>query len=177
MDKAPAYGAGDSGFESQYGLIFFCLFFTAVSWSWRVIPPFGHGQTHPTKKKGDTTRGDARIELATSCTRSRNHTTRPITQLSTARPAQTKKRMQGHAGVEPATYRAATDCSTTELTPRHMISTAQAGKNVLGGAGYRSLCLLHAKQALYHLSYTPNLSSSGGCDRQNDAPTGSRTRR
>jgi hypothetical protein len=23
MDKAPAYGAGDSGFESQYGLIFF----------------------------------------------------------------------------------------------------------------------------------------------------------
>jgi hypothetical protein len=24
-----------------------------------------------------------------------------------------------------------------------------------GGAGYRSLCLLHAKQALYHLSYTP----------------------
>lgn len=25
-----------------------------------------------------------------------------------------------------------------------------------GGAGYRSLCLLHAKQALYHLSYTPS---------------------
>ena len=24
-----------------------------------------------------------------------------------------------------------------------------------GGAGYRSLCLLHAKQALYHVSYTP----------------------
>jgi hypothetical protein len=23
MDKAPAYGAGDSGFESQYGLYFF----------------------------------------------------------------------------------------------------------------------------------------------------------
>ena len=23
MDKAPAYGAGDSGFESQYGLTFF----------------------------------------------------------------------------------------------------------------------------------------------------------
>ena len=22
MDKAPAYGAGDSGFESQYGLLF-----------------------------------------------------------------------------------------------------------------------------------------------------------
>ena len=26
MDKAPAYGAGDSGFESQYGLPLFCLF-------------------------------------------------------------------------------------------------------------------------------------------------------
>ena len=25
-----------------------------------------------------------------------------------------------------------------------------------GGAGYRSLCLMHAKHALYHLSYTPN---------------------
>ena len=24
-----------------------------------------------------------------------------------------------------------------------------------GGAGYRSLCLMHAKHALYHLSYTP----------------------
>ena len=141
----------------------------------------------PKHKKGPHTgdcepkRGDARIELATSCTRSRNHTTRPITQLLRQRPKKKQKTLgtkrQGRAGVEPATYRAATDCSTTELTPRHMISTAQAGKNVLGGAGYRSLCLLHAKQALYHLSYTPNLSSSGGCDRQNDAPTGSRTRR
>ena len=54
MDKAPAYGAGDSGFESQYGLLFFL-------------------------QKG----GDARIELATSCTRSRNHTTRPITHIHT----------------------------------------------------------------------------------------------
>ena len=25
MDKAPAYGAGDSGFESQYGLLSFSL--------------------------------------------------------------------------------------------------------------------------------------------------------
>ena len=25
MDKAPAYGAGDSGFESQYGLLFFVV--------------------------------------------------------------------------------------------------------------------------------------------------------
>jgi hypothetical protein len=33
MDKAPAYGAGDSGFESQYGLILLLsdahLFFVA----------------------------------------------------------------------------------------------------------------------------------------------------
>ena len=27
MDKAPAYGAGDSGFESQYGLLFLGFFF------------------------------------------------------------------------------------------------------------------------------------------------------
>ena len=78
MDKAPAYGAGDSGFESQYGLVFFLK----------------------------NVRGDARIELATSCT---NHTTRPIT-LNHAKE-------EGRAGVEPATYRAATNCSTTELTP------------------------------------------------------------
>jgi hypothetical protein len=26
-----------------------------------------------------------------------------------------------------------------------------------GGAGYRSLCLMHAKHALYHLSYTPTV--------------------
>ena len=84
MDKAPAYGAGDSGFESQYGLVFFFL----------------------------KVRGDARIELATSCTRSRNHTTRPITLIA---PSTAKE--EGRAGVEPATYRAATNCSTTELTP------------------------------------------------------------
>ena len=41
-----------------------------------------------------------------------------------------------------------------------------------GGAGYRSLCLLHAKQTLYHLSYTPESTSRSygvvvsisGCD-------------
>ena len=51
MDKAPAYGAGDSGFESQYGLIFFCLFFTAVSWSWRVITTFWPRANAPNQKK------------------------------------------------------------------------------------------------------------------------------
>ena len=89
MDKAPAYGAGDSGFESQYGLTFF-------AWKTKIIdvPPGAHierGLTpsflamlqHMTKKnkKKRKKRGDARIELATSCTRSRNHTTRPITQV------------------------------------------------------------------------------------------------
>ena len=58
----------------------------------------------PTKKN----RGDARIELATSCTQSKNHTTRPITR---------QQKKKGRARFEPATYRAATDCSPTELTP------------------------------------------------------------
>jgi hypothetical protein len=30
MDKAPAYGAGDSGFESRYGLFFFFSFLVGV---------------------------------------------------------------------------------------------------------------------------------------------------
>jgi hypothetical protein len=33
-------------------------------------------------------------------------------------PTMIRVQKQGRAGVEPATYRAATDCSTTELTPR-----------------------------------------------------------
>jgi hypothetical protein len=60
MDKAPAYGTGDSGFETQYGLLLLVLF----------CPLYFVKEI-----KG----GDARIELATSCTRRRNHTTRPIT--------------------------------------------------------------------------------------------------
>ena len=71
MDKAPAYGAGDSGFESQYGLTFFCAKLLRQSHRRRVLRMKGS-----VEKNG----GDARIELATSCTRSRNHTTRPITQ-------------------------------------------------------------------------------------------------
>jgi hypothetical protein len=55
-----------------------------------------------------------------------------------------------------------------------------------GGAGYRSLCLLHAKQALYHLSYTPKVGRNNlHCEtgfasadsKKKNAPTGSRTRR
>jgi hypothetical protein len=41
MDKAPAYGAGDSGFESQYGLFFglfcFCFFCCLVTFSFYSI--------------------------------------------------------------------------------------------------------------------------------------------
>ena len=32
-------------------------------------------------------------------------------------------------------------------------------QKIHGAAGYRSLCLSHAKRALYHLSYSPSLSS------------------
>ena len=32
-----------------------------------------------------------------------------------------------------------------------------------GGAGYRSLCLTHAKRALYHLSYTPSTLRTSRC--------------
>ena len=118
------------------------------------------------------------------------------------------------AGVEPATYRAATNCSTTELTPqrhpsRHRQPARTAHASMLlresqqlihqepkqqskarqkkcGGAGYRSLCLLHAKQALYHLSYTPKVGrnnlhrdtrSAVAESKKKNAPTGSRTRR
>ena len=56
MDKALPSGGRDCGFESRLGLIFW--------------PSFVGEKT-----KG----GDARIELATSCTLSKNHTTRPIT--------------------------------------------------------------------------------------------------
>lgn len=37
-------------------------------------------------------------------------------------PSITKNLQKGCARVEPATYRAATDCSTTELTPQVCIS-------------------------------------------------------
>ena len=122
---------------------------------------------------------------------------------------------KGRAGVEPATYRAATNCSTTELTPQRHPSRdrrpartthasmlrsesqqpthqarpkqqTKARQKKCGGAGYRSLCLLHAKQALYHLSYTPKVGrnnlnretrSAVVESKKKNAPTGSRTRR
>ena len=46
MDKAPAYGAGDSEFESRYGLFFFSFFGGAQCFFWPVaggsIPPSKH---------------------------------------------------------------------------------------------------------------------------------------
>ena len=56
-----------SGFESQYGLVFF-FFLWALGMT-----------TKSLDKKCSKVWGDARIELATSCTLSKNHTTRPIT--------------------------------------------------------------------------------------------------
>ena len=98
MDKAPAYGAGDSGFESQYGLNLFLfrslqtIFFVRVREGWLTISQADPSPYRPTlsldayglprtqkRLQQSTKGGDARIELATSCTRSRNHTTRPIT--------------------------------------------------------------------------------------------------
>ena len=65
-------------------------------------------------------------------------------------------------GLEPTTYRLtagrATDCAIQAFTGQSKKNpSGEQGvpeKNS-GGAGYRSLCLMHAKHALYHLSYTP----------------------
>jgi hypothetical protein len=84
MDKALPSGGRDCGFESRLGL--FGILFAepgplAVVCGLRcsgakllAAPPTRGG-----RKKG----GDARIELATSCTLSKNHTTRPITHIRT----------------------------------------------------------------------------------------------
>ena len=52
MDKAPAYGAGDSGFESQYGLNIFLLdtiqtIFCTLYESWSTGPQGGSLDTLP----------------------------------------------------------------------------------------------------------------------------------
>jgi hypothetical protein len=107
MDSASDFGSGGWGFESPQGLFFLLSLFgrtlvpgtlgcdNMAEWLRRqpaklmgfarvgsnptvvvlfFLPPTGSNQ----KKKG----GDARIELATSCTLSKNHTTRPITQCA-----------------------------------------------------------------------------------------------
>jgi hypothetical protein len=110
MDKAPAYGAGDSGFESQYGLffvpsstifVFFLLrcFFSPTAGFSLFLSCFRPARSASTGEEGDEEKyqprsnrggrgqaikkkrgGDTGIEPVTSCTRSRNHTTRPITR-------------------------------------------------------------------------------------------------
>jgi hypothetical protein len=99
MDKAPAYGAGDSGFESQYGLKnTFCNHH--VSPSSRTVllrRTFSHTSSNIKKE----TRGDARIELATSCTRSRNHTTRPITRVCSIKRRDVLELNQRPIGLQP----------------------------------------------------------------------------
>ena len=61
-------------------------------------------------------------------------------------------------GIEPTLLR------TCALSMRlnHSAKTAfqKIVQKSLGGAGYRSLCLLHAKQTLYHLSYTPKSNNN-----------------
>ena len=108
MDSASDFGSGGWGFESPQGLFFLLSLFGRTLCAWCILgcdnmaewlrrqpaklmgfarvgsnptvvvllflPPTGSNQ----KKKG----GDARIELATSCTLSKNHTTRPITQCA-----------------------------------------------------------------------------------------------
>ena len=43
----------------------------------------------------------------------------------------------------------------TRETTLHLPHPKKGKKNELGGAGYRSRYLSHAKRALYHLSYAP----------------------
>jgi hypothetical protein len=52
-----------------------------------------------------------------------------------------------------------------------MSSVSKSGRDEkkCGGAGYRSLCLLHAKQALYHLSYTPMIGCRAWSKKENCA--------
>ena len=132
MDKALPSGGRDCGFESRLGLVCggpgglatFLPMRCCHSPLWRaerMMWPRMHYKTTRKTKKITIAGGDARIELATSCTRSRNHTTRPITQESLTTDTSTRSlatKGKGRPGVEPATYRAATNCSTTELTPQ-----------------------------------------------------------
>ena len=197
MDKAPAYGAGDSGFESQYGLTFFFFFFSlwppcrATDTPHQGAPaPPARGQRKKTcaglfgqqKREGVMRESNSRPPAPEAGII-------PLDQSPYYSQSEGKKKpKEGRAGVEPATYRAATDCSTTELMPLNMpVAPTASTKKISGGAGYRSLCLLHAKQALYHLSYTPMFGTHGftrlhqgppvSVRKKTYAPTGSRTRR
>jgi hypothetical protein len=52
---------------------------------------------------------------------------------------------KGRAGVEPATYRAATNCSTTELTPQRQLS-----RDRRPATNTHASMLLHESQQLTH---------------------------
>ena len=60
-------------------------------------------------------------------------------------------------GIEPPIF--GSGIRRVTIAPWSQLDTHAARKKS-GGAGYRSLCLMHAKHALYHLSYTPNYSPS-----------------
>ena len=140
MDKALPSGGRDCGFESRLGLI--GILFSGPGPLTLVCGLWGSGAkilasapTRGRRKKG----GDARIELATSCTLSKNHTTRPITHIrtrgvcnesknafiqrgcrakckkkdvTTAPAPQGQKRSVPPAGIEPATNRLKVERST-----------------------------------------------------------------
>jgi hypothetical protein len=135
MDKAPAYGAGDSGFESQYGLHSFSIF----SWpgSARFLSPCSrrYAQTDQpipesfvlsvelTKKVIEQKKGVMRE--SNSRPPAPEAGIIPLDQSPGSQDVTAQRRdmnagakEKGRAGVEPATYRAATNCSTTELTPQ-----------------------------------------------------------
>jgi hypothetical protein len=85
MDKALPSGGRDCGFESRLGLVS-TLFsgpdpLAVICGLWcsgaKVLA------APATRGGGGKKGGDARIELATSCTLSKNHTTRPITHIRT----------------------------------------------------------------------------------------------
>ena len=81
MDKALPSGGRDCGFESRLGLPFLSV--DEACGLGRVVLCSGYYLVLWTERdqKSGYGRGDARIELATSCTLSKNHTTRPITRI------------------------------------------------------------------------------------------------
>ena len=66
------------------------------------------------------------------------------------------------ASTPPTTHYNIPQQNTQHNTYQHIPTHTNTHKKKTkkgGGAGYRSLCLVHAKHALYHLSYTPSIDS------------------
>jgi hypothetical protein len=129
MDKAPAYGAGDSGFESQYGLLSFSLrhlsFFLCQLGSF--CCPLFRPKRLSIMRSDSVSIEEKKAPQKEGVMRESNSRPPapeagiiPLDQSPRGRtlPARLAPKRKGRAGVEPATYRAATNCSTTELTPR-----------------------------------------------------------